>query len=649
LRRLVRSRVVAVAFVVVVLVLMVVMSQALGARGQERADSEGRKTAEVIVAAVVAQHLDAATSSEGLDDAELADLRGDLNRLRDEGLLLGLTVWRLDGTSAFSYGLSSGPALELDERHRELARSGGAWLSHEHASDGGKELRVFLGQSAEAAGAGAAGRSVVEVIVEHDEMTRAAESTMQKLTWALVGLFSLLGVGVLWLRARLIRRERHARQDTLTGLLNRRALYEDAPALLARATRDSPAALLLLDLAEFKSVNDTLGHAAGDDLLGQVAHALQGSLRRSDWVVRLGGDEFAVLLTDLPDAAAARTMADEIRRRLRGTPYEVSGIQLTADASIGIALSPHHGRQLAELLQRADIAMYQAKRGHGGSAVYDPTSDDHSVEQLTLVGELRQALTGEQFRLVYQPKLSLPGHRITSVEALLRWQHPTRGLLPPSEFIPTLESSGLMPAVTGWVLRHAVEQAAEWRRAGLHLDVAVNISPRSLVEQDLPARVLALLADAELPTSCLQIEITETAVMTDLERASAVLGQLHARGVGVAIDDFGAGYTSLAHLRTLPLTSLKLDRGLVTDMLDKPADQAVAQAIIELSHQLGVSVVAEGVESDALLVRLVELGCDEVQGFAVSRPLFPDALETWLRGRRTAELSAVAGSRPNPA
>jgi EAL domain-containing protein (putative c-di-GMP-specific phosphodiesterase class I) len=231
----------------------------------------------------------------------------------------------------------------------------------------------------------------------------------------------------------------------------------------------------------------------------------------------------------------------------------------------------------------------------------------------------------------------------------LRWQTADPWTLPPSEFTPTLESSGLMPAVTGWVLRHAVEQAAEWRRAGLHLDVAVNISPRSLVEQDLPARVLALLADAELPTSCLQIEITETAVMTDLERASAVLGQLHARGVGVAIDDFGAGYTSLAHLRTLPLTSLKLDRGLVTDMLDKPADQAVAQAIIELSHQLGVSVVAEGVESDALLVRLVELGCDEVQGFAVSRPLFPDALETWLRGRRTAELSAVAGSRPNPA
>jgi EAL domain-containing protein (putative c-di-GMP-specific phosphodiesterase class I) len=293
-------------------------------------------------------------------------------------------------------------------------------------------------------------------------------------------------------------------------------------------------------------------------------------------------------------------------------------------------LAPEHGRNLPDLLQRADVAMYQAKRGRLGTTVYDPQTDRHTVDQLAMVTDLRRALENEEFVLHYQPKVSLADLRVTSVEALVRWQHPTRGLLSPAEFLPVLERSGLMQPLTRWVLRQAVQQAASWRRAGMPLQVAVNISPRSLLEDDLPARVFATLVGSELPASLLQLEITETAVMTNPERAAFVLTQLQARGVQVAIDDFGAGYTSLAFLRILPITALKIDRSLISQMLDHPEDEAVTQAVIGLAHRLGFDVVAEGVETDALLDRLTVLGCNQAQGYAISAPLAPAAFEGWL-------------------
>jgi diguanylate cyclase (GGDEF)-like protein len=438
---------------------------------------------------------------------------------------------------------------------------------------------------------------------------------------------------VIWLwrgQARWRRRERLARRDPLTGLPNRRALLEHAGDRLTGAQPQSPTALLLIDLTDFKYVNDTLGHAAGDVLLQQVAGELRSALRDGDLLFRLGGDEFAVLLDAVHGERAVQRRAEYLVQILRAAAFTVEGVDLVVDASIGLALAPDHGADAATLLQRADVAMYQAKRAQASTVVYDAGDDPHSVGRLAMVKELRHALDNGEFTLFYQPKVSLPDRRVTSVEALLRWQHPDRGLLPPGEFLPVLETSGLMQAVTRWVLREAIHQAASWRLVGLALPVAVNINPRTLLEYDLPARVLAMLAGADLPTSFLELEITETAVMTDPRRAASILEQLKARGVRVAIDDFGAGYTSLAHLRSLPIASLKLDHSLISHMLDRPADQAVTDALIALAHRLGLSVVAEGVETEEVMQELAALGCDEAQGYLISVPMPAAELEAWL-------------------
>lgn len=367
-------------------------------------------------------------------------------------------------------------------------------------------------------------------------------------------------------------------------------------------------------------------------------------MRLDDLVIRLGGDEFAVLLTDLRDAGSAQKRAEELLSHLQEASFTVDGVDLVVDASIGVALAPQHGTTVADLLQRADVAMYQAKRADRGTSVYDASTDDHTVTQLGMGTELRRALENSEFVLHYQPKLALTDGRITSVEALVRWQHPTRGLLPPGEFLPALERSGLIQPLTRWVLREAVWQAASWRRAGMPLPVAVNINPRSLLEDDLPARVLAILLAAELPAGFLELEITETAVMTDPKRAASVLAQLKAGGIKVSIDDFGAGYTSLAHLRTLPISALKIDRSLISHMLERDEDHAVTEALIDLAHKLGLSVIAEGIETDAVLDRLTLLGCDEAQGYLISRPVPAAALEGWIAAR-----SVEQGIRWTPA
>jgi diguanylate cyclase (GGDEF)-like protein len=623
------SPVLLVVVISLVLGVMVWLMYAVETRGQSLADAEGEQAAEVIAAIVVHSHLDASVLAAGrFADEDLFRLREEVGRLRRNGQLLGIGVWRLDGTPLFD-GSPTSEAVPISGAELRRARSGQSWTVHGEAADGQTVLRVFLPSPAADASASTAG-SVVQVVIPHSDLPAAGEDRTLRRQVTVGVIFGLIILGLVGARRRLLRREQHARHDPLTGLLNRRALYEDARSLLANASVKRPLALLLIDLNEFKSVNDTLGHAAGDLLLQQVGAALQAAVRPDDLVVRLGGDEFGILLTTLRSTGAAQDRAEQLLSRLRGAPFTVHGVELAVDASIGVAVAPEHGRTLPDLLQRADVAMYQAKRGRSGTSVYDPRADRHTIDQLAMVTDLRRALENEEFVLHYQPKISLSDLRVTGVEALVRWQHPTRGLLPPAEFLPILERSGLMQALTRWVLRKAVQQAASWRRAGMPLQVAVNISPRSLLEDDLPARVFATLVGAELPASLLQLEITETAVITNPERAAFVLTQLQARGVEVAIDDFGAGYTSLALLRILPVTALKIDRSLITQMLDHPDDEAVTQAVIELAHRLGFEVVAEGVETDALLDKLAVLGCDQAQGYAISAPLAAVAFEGWL-------------------
>jgi diguanylate cyclase len=380
-----------------------------------------------------------------------------------------------------------------------------------------------------------------------------------------VGLLALAGflLLVLGYQRQLIRQaaasHHQALHDPLTGLPNRELFADRVGQAIRTADRQlRPAALLLLDLDRFKDVNDTLGHHHGDQLLDEVATRLTGVLRQVDTVARLGGDEFAVLLPEV-DAEGAPAVAEKLRVALH-QPFTLDGVGLDLDASIGIAVYPDHGGDAAELLQHADVAMYAAKQTHAGFIVYDPAVDQHSPRRLALLGGLRRALERDELVLHYQPKADLRSGQVLGVEALVRWQHPAHGLLGPGEFIPLAERTGLIHPLTRWVLDAALRQAGQWRRAGHHLSIAVNVSTRSLLDRDFPDQVADRLAAWQVPAGSLVLEVTESAVMADPALALDVLGRLHALGVGLALDDFGIGYSSMAYLKALPVDELKVDR-----------------------------------------------------------------------------------------
>ncbi|MHA7209204.1 putative bifunctional diguanylate cyclase/phosphodiesterase [Arthrobacter sp. MDT1-65] len=418
-----------------------------------------------------------------------------------------------------------------------------------------------------------------------------------------------------------------ARTDELTGLPNRRALLSDVPDRLAGG---STGALLLLDLDRFKHVNDALGHDVGDALLVQVGGRFAGQLRPGDLLARLGGDEFAVFLEGVSEAEAVSAV-----RRLEAElaePVRVGTALLQVSASIGIALTPRHGTDLGLLLRKADIAMFRAKSGHTGHHVYDATDDDDGALRLRTVQELRTALAENQFELHYQPQVRLSDRRITGVEALLRWNHPTRGRLSPAAFVPLAEEAGLMPALSELVLGRAIRRAAHWRAEGLDLTVAVNLSG-SCILPCLPHQILTLLEQHGVPPSCIVLEITEDVLMCTPAGTAAILARLRAEGVRISIDDFGTGYSSLAYLRDLPVDELKLDKSFVTAMREGPRAIGLVGSIIDLAHSLGLRVVAEGVCDEQVQEELLARGCDVVQGFHLSEPLPAREVSTWIAAR----------------
>jgi diguanylate cyclase len=424
--------------------------------------------------------------------------------------------------------------------------------------------------------------------------------------------------------------QHQALHDPLTGLPNRELFGDRVEQAIRASDRGlQPASLLLLDLDRFKDVNDTLGHHHGDRLLGEVAARLTGTLRAVDTVARLGGDEFAVLL---PDATAdgAAAVAQKVRAALH-QPLTLDGVGLDLDASIGIAVYPDHGGDAAELLQHADVAMYAAKQAHAGFVVYDPAVDQHSPKRLALLGGLRRALERDELVLHYQPKADLHTGKVLGAEALVRWHHPAHGLLGPGEFIPLAERTGLIHPLTRWVLDAALRQAAAWRRAGHQLSVAVNVSTRSLLDREFPDQVADRLTAWEVPATSLVLEVTESAVMADPVLALEILGRLHALGVGLALDDFGTGYSSMAYLKALPVDELKVDRSFVGQMATSNSDAVIVRSTIDLGHNLGLHVVAEGVENQATWEELAALGCDTAQGYHLGRPMPADELEQWLR------------------
>ena len=444
-------------------------------------------------------------------------------------------------------------------------------------------------------------------------------------------------------RARAERALRHqALHDVLTGLPNRLLLHDRlAQALRVARRAERRLALLLLDLDRFKEVNDTFGHHVGDGLLRQAPLRLQRLLRASDTVARLGGDEFAVLLLD-DGAEAAIAVAGKLRAAL-DAPFVVEEHTLAVGVSIGVAFAPAHGDDGLTLLRHADVAMYTAKRDQVGIAVYDPARDAHSPERLALGADLRRAIDAGQLRLHYQPKVDLARGRLRSVEALVRWPHPTQGLIPPDQFIPLAEQTGLITRLTRRVLRTALAQRRAWARAGVPLVVDVNLSMADLHDADLPAVIATLLRTYGVPHGALHVEITESMVMVDTGRALETLARLAGLGVRAAIDDFGTGYSSLASLKRLPVDELKIDRGFVRDLAHDATDAAIVAAAIGLGHGLGLRVVAEGVEDRDAWDRLAALGCDTVQGYYVSPPLPAAAFLRWLRAGPYAAASAGGG------
>jgi diguanylate cyclase (GGDEF)-like protein len=434
------------------------------------------------------------------------------------------------------------------------------------------------------------------------------------------------------LRAQARENEHQAHHDALTGLPNRARFFERVEQEIAAAQgRSASLAVMILDLDRFKEVNDTLGHRAGDSLLRQASSRLAGTLRPGDLLARLGGDEFALLLCDLPSAAAAT----EVARRISDTierPFELDGLSVHIESSIGIALYPTHGDDGETLLQRADVAMYAAKAVSENFETYSAAHDGNSPERLALLGDLRQALDAGELVLHYQPKANLKTGAVEGAEALVRWRHPTRGIVPPGDFIPLAEQTGLIHPLTAWVLDTALEQTRRWLDAGVAIDIAVNLSVRNLLDPELPAAIAALLRKWEVPPARLELEITESTIVTDQIRAIDVLTRLKQMGVGLAIDDFGTGYSSLAYLRDLPVRELKIDRMFVNNMNVDASDAFIVRSTIDLGRNLGLQVVAEGVETEATWAQLERLGCDFAQGFYLGRPMPAEEFASWIDG-----------------
>ena len=422
------------------------------------------------------------------------------------------------------------------------------------------------------------------------------------------------------------RAERHVRHlaynDPLTGLPNRTLFNDHLNGCIERAGPEHQSlALLYLDLDRFKLVNDTLGHEVGDKLLRALAQRIRGCVRASDCVARLGGDEFAVVLDDLPGTEVATATAHKICHAVNA-PVEIDGHELTVTASIGIALFPGDGQDASALLRRADTAMYRAKKKHSDFQFFEESMEAAVGENLRLEGALRHALEREELEVYFQPIAQSAGQRVVGMEALVRWNHPTRGLVSPVEFIPVAEETGLIIPLGEWVLRAACQQLAAWHQAGCEgLYVTVNLSGLQLQLPTIADTVRSVLQETGLNPECLTLEITESMLMEHVEATLATLVALKATGAKLAIDDFGTGYSSLAYLRRFPVDVLKIDRAFVREMTVNADDASIVHGIIALAHSLRLKVVAEGVETTAQYGSLEKLGCDLVQGYLFSPPV----------------------------
>lgn len=462
--------------------------------------------------------------------------------------------------------------------------------------------------------------------------------------WELLPLLLIPLILVFRMAQMSLEKDHQAGHDPLTGLPNRIRLQGSLATELARSKRDRrPFGLLLIDLDHFKEVNDTLGHHVGDQLLIHLAERLRSSVRPTDHLARLGGDEFAVIV---PDASESEVLgvAERIGASL-ASPIALEGMWLEVEASIGLAMHPRHALLAEDLLRLADVAMYVAKETRSGVAIYSAHDDRNSADRLALLGELRQALDEDALTLHYQPKVSLADGSLMGVEALIRWQHPVRGFIPPDEFIPLAERSGIMYLITDRVVRLALIQIAKWRTQGFLVQVAINVSMTDLLGGRLVGLVLNGLNEHRIPPGMLQLEITERVVARQTDELKSMLLSLEAMGVTLSLDDFGTGYSSLLRLQSLPVNELKIDRAFVSPLSDGNSAVGIVRAIVDLAHALGMPAIAEGVETEAEWNTLRELGCDGAQGWHIAVPMSAPQATAWLQDRIGSSGAPVSEDR----
>jgi diguanylate cyclase (GGDEF)-like protein len=634
-------------------VLGVALAQLLAHQIRDRALSNTIASAELLSGTIADSQLRPADLASGrIDPVRLRELDAALAQAHAQNRIARFKIWSREGRILYSDDHAAvGKKFEIEadlgqaingKTHADVTHGQAAEQAGERKLGALLEAYVPLRFSAGARPAGA-----FEIYVPYAPVEAATASDVRKvyalvaagLTLLFVLLYRIVGRASRSLRRQAEENRRQALHDPLTGLPNRRSLYERLEALLPQGRALS---LLVADLDGFKELNDTLGHGAGDLVLSQLGPRVESAMPDVELLARIGGDEFAVLVFgDDPGS-----VADRFRAAL-DEPFVIDGISLTVQASLGIARFPDHGDDAPTLIQRADVALYQAKARQSGWIEYEPQRDDHSRTRLALAGELRRAISDRELVVHYQPKADLERGEVISVEALVRWQHPELGLLPPGEFVPMAEQTGQIRQLTLFVLDASVAQAREWQDVGLDLKVAVNLAMANLIDSQLPEDVAALLAKHKLPPSRLILEITENVVMADPVRTLQILDRLRSLGVGLSLDDFGTGHSSLAYLRQLQVDELKIDRSFVTDMVRDGQNAAIVRSTIDLAHAVGVRIVAEGVEDADTLFELKAMGADEVQGFYLSPAVPPTEIVAMLMHAFRPDRTSGAAQDPS--
>jgi diguanylate cyclase (GGDEF)-like protein len=647
----------ALASFVAVALLGVALAHTFAQGVRSRALADARRTADLVDGSLVRPQIKESDLATGLSPGRVSGLDRALGASLRGGQVARIKVWNRDSRVVYATdhsiigkrfatvddelekALDGKPASDVDDLRKA-----------ENAGDRrfGKLLEVYTPIRSSTTGAVVGAFELylpyrpIATGIAHDTK-RLYLFLAAGLTLLYLLLFRIVAGASTRLRRQAAENEHLALHDPLTDLPNRSLFHDRAQQAILGARRDeSGVALMILDLDRFKEVNDTLGHHNGDLLLQEIGARLRSGLRESDSVARLGGDEFGLLLPHVADGGEALMLGERVRAELR-SPFTLEGVTLDLEASVGIALFPAHGDDVDTLLQRADVAMYLAKEDRSGCELYAADRDEYSPHRLALAAELRRALDERELVLHYQPKADLNDGRIVAVEALVRWQHPEHGLLAPDQFVPLAEATGLIRELTLRVLDEALRQQRTWRDSGVDIRVAVNLSARDLYDLTLPATTAQLLAMHGVPATSLELEITESVIVADPMRARAILNRLSEMGVLLAVDDYGTGYSSLGYLKRLPIDEMKIDRSFVMQMADDRNDAAIVRSTVELGRNLGLKVVAEGVETAAAWAHLKALGCDFAQGYYLSRPVPADEIAALVAAGGTTPARAASG------